>query len=30
MTTWQDVLIVAINIAGLCFLVWCVTRPSKG
>ena len=29
MTTWQDALITVVNIAGLCFMVWCFTRPSK-
>lgn len=29
MTTWQDVITVAINVTGLCFILWCCTRPSR-
>lgn len=29
MTTWPDVLIVAINVVGLVAMVWLFTRPSR-
>lgn len=29
MTTWPDVLTVAINVAGLCFILWLIMRPRK-
>jgi hypothetical protein len=29
MSTWQDVLIVAINVGGLVTMVWLFNRPSR-
>ena len=28
-TTWPDVMVVAIYLAALCFVMWVVNRPSK-
>jgi len=28
-TTWQDVMIVGINVTGLCFICWVVFRSGK-
>jgi hypothetical protein len=28
-TSWPDVLVVGINLAALCFIVWIINRPTK-
>lgn len=28
-TSWQEVIVVALNLGALCFVLWCINRPSK-